>query len=379
MAPASAQLPGNEYERQYGEPIDVSLDLLADMPESYRNRAVRTVGMLEMLDNRTWGLGRAGVHILIVPLGDVAAQFDGEARSWMGREIEITGVVTMGQDPIRSDQRALISFWAFLGPEEEDDPSRPPAPKATLEDLLTRPGEYDGERVRVVGQFRGANLFGDLPSQSRRRSSDWVVKNEVFAVWVTGKKPRGNGWKLDPKLRRDTGKWLAVEGRVRTIDGVVYISASRVELSQAPDAHRPGPAGRAAAPTAPEAAGGRLLAAPRRGADVPPDTVFKVQFSNDMDEESFLGRVGIRYAGRPRPGDRKLDAVSMTYDGGRRALVIDPGDMLRAGRMVEMLLLPGIVDIDGQQLEPRPGHDPGGAADLLRFQVSGTLVSGSTP
>ena len=110
---------------------------------------------------------------------------------------------------------------------------------------------------------------------------------------------------------------------------------------------------------------------------MPADSVFKVQFSNDMNEESFLGRVGLRYAGRPRPGDRNLDAVSMSYDGGRRTLIVDPGDLLRAGRMVELLLLSGIVDIDGQPLETRPGLDPGGAADLLRFQVAGTLLSGS--
>lgn len=376
VAPALAQLPRNEYERQFGEPIDVSLDLLADMPETYRNRTVRTSGMLEMLDNRAWGLGRAGVHILIVPVRDVASRFDAEARTWMGRDIEITGTVTVVQDPIRSSMRPVINFWAFLGPEEEDDPSRPPAPEASLEDLVTRPGQYDGEQVRVVGQFRGANLFGDLPSRSRRRSSDWVIKNEVFAAWVTGKKPRGKGWKLDPELRRDTGKWIAVEGRVRTVNGVVYLSASRLALSKAPT-----PTARAQRveppPPPPLKPPVVVFSLPLDGErNVPPDTIFKVQFSNDMDEESFAGRVGLRYAGRPRPGDRKLDAVSMSYDGGRRALIIDPGDLLRAGRTVELILLPGIVDIDGQQLEPRPGHDPGGAAEVLRFQVAGTLASG---
>ena len=47
--------------------------------------------------------------------------------------------------------------------------------------------------------------------------------------------------------------------------------------------------------------------------------------------------------------------------------------------MVELILLPGILDIDGQQLESRPGHDPGGAADVLRFQIAGTLASGPMP
>jgi hypothetical protein len=110
--------------------------------------------------------------------------------------------------------------------------------------------------------------------------------------------------------------------------------------------------------------------------DIPPNTVFQVQFSNDMEEGSFKNRVGLRYAGRPRPGDRPLDAARVSYDIGRRALSVDPGDILRPGRVIELVLLPGIVDIDGQPLEPRPGHDPGGAADILRFRVAGSLLTG---
>jgi hypothetical protein len=63
---------------------------------------------------------------------------------------------------------------------------------------------------------------------------------------------------------------------------------------------------------------------------------------------------------------------------GRRALKVDPGDQLRAGRVVELILLPGIVDIDGQPLQSRPDHDPGGAADVLRYRVAGGLLTGST-
>ena len=112
--------------------------------------------------------------------------------------------------------------------------------------------------------------------------------------------------------------------------------------------------------------------------EVPPDSVFKVQFSKDMEEESFKGRVIFRYAGRPQPGDNALDALRVSYDGGLRTLQVDPGDLLRPGRVVELLLLPGIVDLDGLPLEPRPGKGPGAAAvDVLRFQVArGGLLSG---
>jgi hypothetical protein len=113
---------------------------------------------------------------------------------------------------------------------------------------------------------------------------------------------------------------------------------------------------------------------------VPRDGVFQVQFSKDMDEESFRDRVVFRYAGRPQPGDNALDALRITYDGGLRTLRVDPGDVLRPGRVVELLLLPGIVDLDGLPLEARPGKNPGAATDILRFQVAAAgLLSGPSP
>jgi len=114
--------------------------------------------------------------------------------------------------------------------------------------------------------------------------------------------------------------------------------------------------------------------------EVAPDTVFQVQFSKDMEEESFRGRVALRYAGRPQPGDNSLDAMRVAYDGGLRTLKVDPGDLLRPGRVVELLLLPGIVDLEGQALETRPGRSAGAATDVLRFLVAtGSLLGGPSP
>jgi hypothetical protein len=377
---ASAQYSSaNRYEMQYGEPIDVSLDDLIQTPEPYYGRSVRTTGRLDLLQAvgaRGWALESMWGRVVIAPVTEAAARFDDEARRWVGRDIEITGVLQRSEDPERHVPAPMIVFWTFYGPQEEGPEKRPPAEEVTLEDLLRRPGQWDGRTVRVVGQFRGANLFGDLPSASHRKSSDWVIKDDLFAVWVTGKKPEGKGWKLDAKLRRDTGRWIEVEGRVQTFRGVVYISAAHVALGKAPS-----PTARAEPPPPPPPPPLKppvvVFSLPLDGErDIPPDTVFKVQFSNDMDVESFEHRVGVRYAGRPRPGDRVFDAITVKYDIGRRALTVDPGDVLRGGRVVELILLPGIVDVDGQPLEPRPDHDPGGAADVLRFRVAGTLLSG---
>lgn len=65
--------------------------------------------------------------------------------------------------------------------------------------------------MRVAGQFRGRNLYGDLPARSHLDKDDWVIKDELFALWVTGRRPKGEGFSLDAGLKRDTNKWLEVE------------------------------------------------------------------------------------------------------------------------------------------------------------------------
>jgi hypothetical protein len=291
----------------------------------------------------------------------------------------VTGAVGSGTDSTTGQKIVYLQVWAFLGPPDEKA-ARRDSPEVSLEDLVTKPERYEGKMVTVRGQFRGGNLFGDLPSASRRRSADWVLKEDVFAAWVSGKKAKGEGWTLDPGLRRDTGKWLQVTGRVALNDRVVTIQATDVILAKPRSADAPVTAeakGPPPAPPRPRKPPAVVFALPLDGErDVPPDGVFKVQFSNDMDEESFKGRVAFRYAGRPQPGDNALDAVKVSYDGGLRTLQIDPGDLLRPGRVVELLLLPGIVDLEGRPLETRPGKNPGAATDVLRYQVAGGLLSG---
>jgi hypothetical protein len=295
-----------------------------------------------------------------------------ESLKTVGAEIEVTGV--FGQtspQPTLSWNGGVIQFWRFLGPPEESEKAVAVAPTVTLEALTTRPDRMEGKTVRVVGQFRGRNLFGDLPPSSERSRSDWVIKDDVYSVWVTAKKPRGSGWELDAGLKRDTGKWLEVVGRVETHGNVVYLRALKVTpgVAPKPDSQAQAPAPLPERPKSPPVV---VFALPLDGeVDVSPRSRFVVQFSKDMDEATFKGRVVLRYRGRPMPGDRDLDGVTITYDGGRRALMVDPGDVLRPGRQVELLLLPGIVDVDGLPLEPRPGSQVGVAIDVFRYRIAG--------
>jgi hypothetical protein len=380
---ASAAAQMNDYEMQYGKTIDVDLATLIQMPESYVGKAVRTRGELDMMPASTrqqYSLRSTfGERLLLLPAPQTENDFERLARIWVGREVEVTGAVNVSTDPTSTGGRIVYMLvWGILGPPDEKA-ARRNEPTVPLEELVTKGARYDGKMVTVLGQFRGENLFGDLPSASRRRSADWVLKEEMYAVWVTGKKTKGPGWSLDPSLRRDTGKWLQVTGRVLVGEKAVTIEAIDVVLSHAPSAH---PQAAAQAPPPPPPRPKKppvvVFSLPLDGErEVPPDGVFEVQFSKDMDEPSFKDHVVFRYAGRPQPGDNSLDATRVTYDGGLRALRVDPGDLLRPGRVVEILLLPGIVDLDGLPLETRPGKTAGVATDVLRFQIAGGgLLSG---
>ena len=91
---ASAQML-NQYEMQFGEPMDVNLNDLLNSPDSYLDRAVRTHGQLEMgMDLRTSYRLRDtfGGYLIITPINDISYHFEQEARKSFGKEFEITGV-----------------------------------------------------------------------------------------------------------------------------------------------------------------------------------------------------------------------------------------------------------------------------------------------
>jgi hypothetical protein len=383
--PATAQ-EFNRYEMMCGggSVVDVTLYDLTQSAVSYDRRAIRTKGRLEIntdpsIRGRVYVLRDMSAGVMVLPVPEVAGQLDDLAMTLMGHEVEVTGCY---QSRGASDAQALatmqtiagvIQTWKILGPPEKPTKSVLDAAKLiTLEGLLSDPGRQEGRIIRVVGKFRGRNLYGDLPVRSQRNSSDWVIKDDVFACWIVGKKPKGDGFDLDAGLKRDTNKWLEVAGRVVTRGSVVYLEAIHVSLTKEPrpDAEAKAPPPPPEKPKLPPVV---VFALPLDGEqDVPRSTRFTVQFSKDMDETTFKGRIVVRYSGPVRPGDRVFDGVKLSYDQGRRALEVDPGDNLIAGRTVELLLLPGIVDVDGLELQPRPGHPAKGEAlDVLRYKVGG--------
>jgi hypothetical protein len=366
----------DRYDGLYGEPIDVSVDDLVQGGERYARRAVRVRGQLATSGtgaDRIYSLrGRFGGSVLVLPVHEVAFEFENQAMKWLGSEVEITGNYEPGTSrvPTPGQPSGYVQFWRFFGPEPELEEPPKDTPEVSLEALVTDPDGYDDRIVRVVGQFRGRNLFGDLPRRSGRSRSDWVIKHDLYAIWVVGKKPKGEGFELDIRMRRDTGKWLSVVGRPETVRGVTYLRAVSVSLAEAP-AENPTVADQSQPLPPPRQPPAVVFSLPLDGEPVAPDGRFTLQFSNDMETSSFEGRVVFRYVGPAQPGDQSFGGLKLTYDGGRRALTVDPGDRLRPGREVEVLLLPGIADVEGLTLEPRPDAriEVEGAIDALRWYV----------
>ena len=363
----------SRYESLYGTPVDVSIDDLVQEADSYANRAVRTHGQLELsmdIGQRNYLLRGLLYKIFIVPVRDIGAEWDSEAMKLIGRDLEVTGLVFQASSSqIGTGQPTHgIQFWAFTGPPEKEPKGEIKAAQASLEKLVLSPGSRDGQTVRVVGKFRGRNLYGDLPVSTQRTTADWVIKDDLYAVWVTGRKPKGAGWELDTNLKRDTGKWIEVIGRPETMKGVTYIRAMRVSLTTPPSATaevKPPPP----PPEKPRKPPVVVFALPLDGdGEVATDSRFVVQFSKDMDERTFGGHVLLRYTGPVLPGDRGFDGLRLSYDAGRRALTVDPGDLLRPRRQLELILLPGIADIDGLTLVPRD-KAPANAVDVLRYRI----------
>jgi hypothetical protein len=377
---AGAQLVVGEgdvsrYDSLYGKPVDVSIDDLVTEGSAYLNRAVKTHGQLEMTFNgsqKGWSLRGMMNTIRIVPVQEVAYEWEQAALKMTGRDVEVTGVfLEAGNSQAAATGQPMygIQFWTYTGPPEKEPTGEIKSTELTLEKLVSTPGKRDGQTIRVVGKFRGRNLYGDLPAASERQGQDWVIKDDLYAVWVTGKKPKGAGWELDTGLKRDTGKWIEVIGKPETIRGITYIRAIRVLLSAPPSATaevKP-PSPPPAKPTKPPVV---VFTLPLDGeSEIAPDSRFVVQFSKDMDENTFAGHVMLRYTGPVLPGDRAFDALRVTYDRGHRALIVDPGDILRPRRQIELLLLPGIADIDGLTLVSRAPETKADIVDVLRYRI----------
>jgi hypothetical protein len=223
--------------------------------------------------------------------------------------------------------------------------------------IALEPSPYVGQRVKVVGQFRGRNLYGDTPQGPGLSQWDFVLRGADAALWITGLRPRGKGFNLDIGARVDTGTWLEVTGMVREGKGLVWIEAQQIALTrptletrnaEVPPIPQMGPP--------PEV----IFSDPAEGEfDVALKAPIRLQFSREMNPDTFKGNVRWTFtaadavntgAATPREADRVPD---FKYDRAKRSLEIRLTlDDSASYRNVIVELGDGIAATDGAKLKP---------------------------
>ena len=227
----------------------------------------------------------------------------------------------------------------------------------SLRDIALAPSLYLGQRVKVSGQFRGRNLYGDAPQGPGLSQWDFVLRSADAAVWITGLRPRGKGFNLDVGARVDTGTWLETTGVVREGKGLVWIEGQQIALTtptletrnaEVPPIPQMGPP--------PEV----IFSDPAEGEiDVPLKAPIRLQFSREMNPETFKGNVRWTFtaddaviggAASSREPSRQAE---FKYDGAKRALEIRlPIEEAASYRTVIIELADGIAATDGAKLKP---------------------------
>ncbi|MGH9382897.1 MAG: Ig-like domain-containing protein [Vicinamibacterales bacterium] len=222
-----------------------------------------------------------------------------------------------------------------------------------LRTLAMDPVRFVGQRLTVLGQFRGRNLFGELPEAPVSDKWSFVLRASDSAVWVMGVQPKGRTFNFDPGRRIDTGRWVKVTGTARSAKGLTWLEGTSIELAQEPVES----AVEVVLPPPPPPAVEVLFSAPTEGeTDVRLDTRIRVQLSRDLDEASLRGRVRITYS-RSDSGDRgepQPPAIEFTasYARDNRALEIRTIGPWERFRQVKVEFLDGVKGIDGGALAP---------------------------
>ena len=216
----------------------------------------------------------------------------------------------------------------------------------SVRSLALQPWRFEGQKVTVVGQFRGRNLFGDLPSAPGKSPYDFVLRSVDGAVWVSGLRPRGRGFDLSVDARVDTGRWLQISGTVSRNRGLVIIDATEIMATTAPELPPPV---EDVAPAPPPQRGEVVFNSPTDNEiDVPANSPVRLQFSRGLDPKTIADRIRVSYLG----GDAMPLEFTHTYDAGTRAIEIKFARPLEPFRTVRVELLEGIKTFDGAPVTP---------------------------
>jgi hypothetical protein len=223
--------------------------------------------------------------------------------------------------------------------------AQPPA-AVSLRALALEPWKYAGQKVTVTGNFRGRNLFGDLPGAPGKSRYDFVIRGAEGAAWIAGMQPKGRGFDLDIDRRVDTDKWLEVSGVVVYERGLVRIDASTLASASAPQMVLETDEPAAPPPTLPPLE--VVFSSPTPDEeDVDARTTVRIQFSRGLDAKSINGAIRVSYPG----ATEKPPTFQTTYDPASRAVTMKFSAPLAPGR-VQIDVIDTIKSFDGVAGKP---------------------------
>ncbi|MEO5821159.1 MAG: Ig-like domain-containing protein [Vicinamibacteraceae bacterium] len=318
-------------------------------------------------------------HTQPVRVRGLASEKDGQfqleheaARVWLvpggtgklpdpGKEAEITGLYLDVGRLDRTDarvtadlgglsQRVLKREWPAPGELlvviVDTAVAAEPMNAPSVRHVALDPGRYIDAEVTVVGRFRGKNLYGDMPEAAGKGRFDFVLQSADASIWVTGRRPKGDGFDLNVENRIDTGRWLEVAGVVKEERGMAVLEATAIRVSRPPAESAPEAVVKVPVTLPPPEV---VFSAPTQSeTDVEPGAKVRIQFSRDLRDDSLKGGIAIAYAGVSAPPP----AFTVRYDAGRRVAEITFATPLSPFANVQVVLKETILGTDGQPLRP---------------------------
>jgi hypothetical protein len=278
---------------------------------------------------------------------DLGRLIEGDSRFSAFDFRPLLDAVTQGHWPARDQVFVLInaSMSEAILPDA-----------ATLRAVALAPEKYENRSVSVSGRFRGRNLYGDVPSPLPTPTKwDFVIQSADAAVWVSGLRPQGKGFELDPAARVDTARWVEIKGTLHREGSRCWIAAREIALSTPPEAETEV----MIAATPPEAPPSVVFSAPVADEpDVEVGIIVRIQFSRDMDARSFKDHVHVSYAQPPGAGAPTATppvlppSWTFAYNVGNRGIEIKFAKPLERFQMVRVELSAGIKAVGGDPLPP---------------------------
>lgn len=233
------------------------------------------------------------------------------------------------------------------------------APRPDIRTITTAPLDYAHRAVTVRGQFRGRSRVA-LPPLNRSRW-DFVLSSADAAIWISGMRPAGWDFDLDPASQADAraGRWLEVTGTVRVRrhgrpcqPGVAcpHLWIEATDIRHAPAAT----AGGAPGITQPPVQTPKVVfhdPVPDES-NVPRSIAVRLQFSRHMIAETFSEHVRVSYAVPRTLAAPPIPKFSAAYRAETRSLEIRFVAPLDPLQTVKVELLDGIAALNGRPLDP---------------------------